>query len=382
MSSQEPRLIAHVIFRLQIGGLENGLVNIINGLPRDRFRHAVICIDTFTDFRERICSDDVPVIAINRKPGRDPGAFFRLLRVIRELRPDIIHTRNLAALDALLPAFIARVPFRIHSEHGRDMDNLDGSNAKQRILRKLHRPLVHRYIAVSPDLADYLRNEIRVDTRRIEQITNGVDTERFFPPRVMEDKCLELKDFCGDRLLIGTVGRLDHVKDQVNFVQAVATLFERRPELRGRLCLAIAGDGPARPDVKAALVDGALADVCWLPGGRSDVPQILRTLDLFVLPSLAEGISNTILEAMATGLPIVATRVGGNDILVRDGINGSLAPAANPRALADAIESYVDDADRRALSGEQSRRLAVEEFSLERMISRYQSVYETSATTT
>ncbi|MDJ0909462.1 MAG: TIGR03088 family PEP-CTERM/XrtA system glycosyltransferase [Woeseiaceae bacterium] len=375
MSQRQSRLVAHVIYRLHTGGLENGLVNIINNLPPDEFQHVVICIDTFTEFRRRIRSPDVPVIAVNKKPGRDPAAFFRLLKILRHYRPDIIHTRNLAGLDGLLPAFLARVPYRIHSEHGRDTDNLDGSNARHRLLRKLHRPLVHRFMAVSPDLAQYLEDDIGVRADRIEQIINGVDTERFFPANSDSDKCSELLSFSDGRLIVGTVGRLDGVKDQMNLVRSLGTLFDRRPELRDRLCIAIVGDGPSREEVEAAIADAELTDVCWLPGGREDIPAILRTYDVFVLPSLAEGISNTILEAMASGLPIVATRVGGNDLLVEDGVNGQIVPAADSDSLGSAIEAVVDDTELRNRRGEHSRRLVEEKFSLASMVDRYRSLY-------
>ncbi len=376
MSPRQSRLIAHVIFRLQTGGLENGLVNIINNLPSDEFQHVVICIDTFTEFRLRIMSADVPVIAINKKPGRDPAAFFRLLKTLRQYRPDIIHTRNLAGLDGLLPAFLAGVPYRIHSEHGRDTDNLDGSNARHRLLRKLHRPLVHRFVAVSPDLAEYLHDDIGVKAARIEQIINGVDIERFFPAGSDSDKCMDLLSFSGDRLVVGTVGRLDGVKDQVNFVRSIGALFDRRPELRNRICIAIVGDGPSKADVEAAIAAADLTEICWLPGGREDIPEILRTYDVFVLPSLAEGISNTILEAMATGLPIVATDVGGNDLLVEDGVNGQIVPAADSDSLGSAVEALVDDSGLRKQRGENSRRHAEEKFSLQTMVARYRRLYD------
>lgn len=375
MSQRHSRLVAHVIYRLQTGGLENGLVNIINNLPSDEFQHVVVCIDTFTDFRRRIRSPDVPVVAVNKKPGRDPAAFFRLLKILRHYRPDIIHTRNLAGLDGLLPAFLAGVPYRIHSEHGRDTDNLDGSNARHRLLRKLHRPLVHRFMAVSPDLARYLEHDVGVKADRIEQIINGVDTERFFPADSDGDKCLDLLNFSRGRLIVGTVGRLDGVKDQMNLVHSMTALLARRPELRDRLCVAIVGDGPSRAEVEAAIADDGLTDICWFPGGREDIPAILRTYDVFVLPSLAEGISNTILEAMATGLPIVATRVGGNDLLVEDGVNGQIVPAADSDSLSIAIELLVDDSGLREQRGRQSRRRVEEKFSLGSMVDRYRSLY-------
>ena len=175
---------------------------------------------------------------------------------------------------------------------------------------------------------------------------------------------------------MGTVGRLDGVKDQVNFVRSIAVLLARRPELRRRICIAIVGDGPSRAEVEAALADAGLTEIGWLPGGREDIPEILRTFDVFVLPSLAEGISNTILEAMATALPIVATDVGGNRSLVEDGVNGQVVPSADSDSLGSAIEALVDDSDLRKRRGENSRRYAEEKFSLQAMIERYGRLYD------
>jgi len=377
MQSNRPVLIAHVIFRLHIGGLENGLVNLINRLPAEKFKHVIICIDTFTDFRERIRGEDVQVFAINKAPGWDAGALLRILKLLRSLRPDIVHTRNLAALDALLPALLAGIRYRIHGEHGRDVNDLDGTNRKMQILRKLHRPLINRYIVLSRELDNYLRQKIGVSPDRISQRDNGVDTEIFFPSKEVVDRCKELDEYFGrDKFVIGTVGRLDSVKDQVNLVNAIKSLVDRQPGLRSKVRLAIIGDGPTMVSVESHLKKTGLNEIAWLPGSRDDIPAILRSFDIFVLPSLAEGISNTILEAMASGLPVVATNVGGNKELVVEGVTGQLVPAANPSALDDAIASYVYNERRCYHHGVAGRSRVLEAFSIDLMVEQYRSVYE------
>lgn len=377
MSQRQPYLIAHVIYRLHVGGLENGLVNLVNGLPENRFRHAIICVDDFTDFRKRIQRDDVEIIAIRKKPGTDLAALWRLYRVLRRLKPDILHTRNLAALDALFPAFLVGVHYRIHGEHGRDIDDVHGDNRKLQLLRRLHRPLVHKYIALSRDLANYLSSKVGVPASRIVQINNGVDTDLFHPPSVPDDRCGDLRHWHDEgKLIVGTVGRLEPVKDQMNLVSAFKALIAKYPELKNSVRLVIIGDGPTKAEIDSELTDSGIKDLVWLPGSRDDVPEILRSLHVFVLSSLAEGISNTILEAMASGNPVVATDVGGNHELVVAGETGQLVPAADPAALCDAIVAYLFDEQLRCSHGASGRDRAESLFSIERMIEKYGSVYE------
>jgi len=370
-----PPLIAHVIHHLHIGGLENGLINLVNRIPKERYRHAIICMDDYSDFRDRLQRDDVVVYAMHKKPGRDPAAKWRLYRLFRELKPDILHSRNLSGLDALLPAMLAGVRHRLHGEHGRDIDDLDGSNRKLQWLRRLHRPLVEHYIPLSRDLERYLVERIGVDSARITQIYNGVDTERF-KPATSGKAALPVGFSNDDAVVIGTVGRFQPVKDQLNLARAFIRLLDNNPELASRARLVMIGDGPLRDTVLDTLKAAGYGELVWAPGPRNDVNTLLPAMDLFVLPSLAEGISNTVLEAMACGLPVVATAVGGNPELVEDGICGRLLPAADSEVLADTLRQYLADPQRLASEGTASRERAVERFSLDAMVDRYLSVYD------
>lgn len=369
-------LVAHIIHRLDVGGMENGLVNLINAIPPQRYRHAIICLTEYTDFRSRIRRPDVEYFALHKRPGKDIGVYARLWRVLRRLRPDIVHTRNLPALDCLVPAALAGVGARVHGEHGRDMIDLDGSNRKYSLLRRLLRPLVHRYIPVSRDLETWLHQGIGVPVRRIERIYNGVDTEKFSPApggRVP----LPVAGFAPpDAIVIGTVGRMEAVKDQTTLARAFVRLLDLAPEYRHRLRLAIVGDGPLRAEAMQQLARAGAAALAWMPGTRNDIPELLRGFDIFVLPSVAEGISNTILEAMATGLPVVATRVGGNPELVAEGVTGALVPSADPEAMAAALLAYVRDPKQIRQHGVAGRRQVEDNFSLNAMVQHYISVYD------
>ena len=369
-------LIAHVIYGLKTGGVENGLVNLINHMPVERYRHAIVCITDYSDFRLRIRRPDVECYALHKPPGKVPGFYVKVWRLLRRLHPQIVHTRNLTTLVTQVPAMLAGVPVRIHGEHGRDMLDLDGSNVKYQRVRRMMRPFVHGYIALSRDLEAYLVNKIGVARPRLTQIYNGVDTEVFRPAQPRRAN-LPVEGFAAaDCVIVGTVGRLQAVKDQVTLVRAFVGVLERRPDLRSHLRLAIIGDGALRQPCLEILAQAGLRDLTWLPGERTDVARLMQGFDVFVLPSLAEGISNTILEAMATGLPIVATRVGGNAELVEEGRTALLVPADDPAAMATAIETYADDATKRAQHGRAGRALAESRFSLPAMVRGYLEVYD------
>jgi len=179
-----------------------------------------------------------------------------------------------------------------------------------------------------------------------------------------------------DSIVIGTVGRLQTVKDQLTLTRAFVRLQTLTPEVRERLRLVIVGDGPLLGDVREILRTAGVSHLAWLPGAREDVPAILRGMDIFVLPSLAEGISNTILEAMACGLPVVATRVGGTPEIVSEGVTGLLVPPDDPEAMAQRIQMYIRDDELRQRHGGAARESVVRHFSLDRMMQHYVDVYD------
>lgn len=376
MSEERRPLILHVIHHLYIGGMENGLVNLVNRLPESRFRHAIACVDDYSDFRSRISRGDVEVIALNRsKIGvwRMRRAAFELCG---RLRPAVVHTRNLSGLDALLPVRLAGVRHCVHGEHGWDMSDLHGDHWKPALLRRVHRPLIDRYVTVSKHLARYLAERIGVPSERITWIPNGVDTERF-RPRAMNDARALPRGFADeDSIVVGTVGRIQAVKDQASLVRAFVEAGRRHPTLARRLRLAIVGDGPLLGELRALTKQCGIEALTWLPGAIQDVSSVLRAFDIFILPSLAEGISNTILEAMASGLPVLATAVGGNVEIVEDGRTGRLFAARDIPSLARLIAEYATDESLRAPHAHAARQAAIERFGIDRMVEQYGAIYE------
>lgn len=369
-------LIAHVIFRLDVGGLENGLVNLINRIPVNRFRHAIVCLTHHTDFRRRIRRDDVPVFALHKPPGNSLLTLVRLWSLLRKLQPDIAHTRNLAALEGSLPAALAGVPVRIHGEHGRDLSDLDGSNLSYQRVRRFFKPFVHHYVALSKDLERYLQGPIHVPHAKIAQIYNGVDAA-VFRSNGQQREPLPMAGFApDDAFVVGTVGRMQSEKDPLNLARAFVALHRSMPPGARPLRLVMVGEGPLRAQVAEYLREAGVADLAWLPGERGDVAQIMRSLDLFVLPSLAEGISNTILEAMASGLPVVATAVGGNPELIAQGRTGALVPPADAEKLAAAMREYALNTEIVQNHGRAARVEIEQRFGLDVMVKNYMDLYD------
>jgi sugar transferase (PEP-CTERM/EpsH1 system associated) len=364
------------MYRFDVGGLENGVANLINHLDPRSYRHAVIALTEVTSFRERIKRNDVQFFGLRKPPGHGFKIYPALYRLFRQLRPTIVHTRNLAALEATVPAWAAGVPVRIHGEHGRDLGDFDGSNRKYQLTRRLYRPFVTQYITVSRDLASYLTQKVGIPERHVEQIYNGVDLQRF----KLDSQRRPTVDGCPftdpGTFIIGHVGRMEVVKDQLTLARAFVRALQLAPEQRHRLRLVMVGDGSLRAEVRALLDRAGLDALAWLPGQRSDIQAVLRGFDCFVLPSRGEGISNTILEAMASRLPVIATNVGGNVELVEPGRTGELVPAADAESMANAILTYAREPHRAHQAGEAGRARVERLFSLEAMIARYKDLYD------
>ncbi|MDR1708117.1 MAG: TIGR03088 family PEP-CTERM/XrtA system glycosyltransferase [Candidatus Accumulibacter sp.] len=374
-ASRQAPLVVHVVYRFDVGGLENGVVNLINHMPAGAYRHAVVALTEITDFRRRVEREDVEFIALAKPPGHALRLYPRLFRLFRRLRPAIVHTRNLSALEAVVPARAAGAAACIHGEHGRDVGDLDGSNRKYQWLRRLYRPFVTYYIALSRDLEHYLTGKVGVPAARVCQIYNGVDTRRFRPADAR--RAIAGCPFVGENLwLVGTVGRMQTVKNQTGLAEAFVLALERSPELAASLRLVMVGEGPLREASRAILERAGCAHLAWLPGERDDVPEVLRGLDCFALPSLAEGVSNTILEAMASGLPVLATDVGGNAELVANGKTGRLVPPGDAPALAAEIAALAARREEARQLGRAGREAAERGFSLAAMVDRYRELYD------
>ncbi len=360
--------VVHVVHSLSVGGTENGVVNLVNAMGPG-VRHTVIALTHAGPLAARLPAS-VAVFALGKRRGWDLPAMARLARLLRRLRPDIVHSRNWASLDAVPIARLVRVPVVVHGEHGREITDPQGLNPRRNRVRRLVAPLVTQFIAVSDDLRGWLVGRVGIPGARVMTIHNGVDAARFSPEaRPQARRALEVSP---DTVVLGTVGRLDPVKDHVGLVDAFARVAAEHPAA----ILVLIGDGPCRAAVEARVAaTGLAAGRVRLLGQRLDVAALLAGFDVFALPSLAEGMSNTILEAMAAGLPVVATRVGGSPEMVEDGVTGTLVPPGDPARLAEALGRYAGDAHLRSLHGKAGRERILAEFDLSAMAERHLALY-------
>jgi sugar transferase (PEP-CTERM/EpsH1 system associated) len=367
--------ICHLVWSFRTGGLENGVVNLINQLDPQQFKHSIVCLTDYdADFIKRIQVTNVKLYSLHKRPGQDPRSFVRAYKLLRQLQPDVCHSRNIAALEYQLCAWLARVPLRIHGEHGWDIKDLAGVNKKYIWLKRFFKRFVNQYVCLSKEGKAYLQQKIKVPSSQLNLICNGVDTEKFSPKaRAQSSLPPSLRD--SQRMIFVSVGRMVPVKNHPLLVSAYIELCQQDAAFKEQTALVIVGDGTARTELMNQLQHAGLDAQSWLPGNRDDIASILVGCSVFVLPSLAEGISNTILEAMASGLAIIASKVGGNPDLVEDGSNGWLFESQNLTALKQRLYHCYQQPAQLQQSCQRARNAAVLHFSIQSMVSRYQALY-------
>lgn len=374
-----PPLVAHLVDSLDSADAENGLLNLIRHLPPERYRHTILCLRDQGEYEAGLREQGVEILKLHQ---RSEGALrglanaLRLYRVLRRLQPDLIHTRNRSGLPAQLVAALAGVRLRVHAEHGRDLSPPARASRRGRLLRRLLRPLVDHYIAVSGELEEWLVEAIGAEPARVSQIPNAVDSVQFHP-RLGPAAAVGPPGFMHDGVfVIGSVGRMEDSAGHLTLVDAFLRLIASPHQAHQRLRLMIVGDGPARSECQAMLNRAGAGARAWLPGARADTAQLLRAMDLFVSPSLREGRANPILEAMASGLPVVATAVGCNAELVHAGFTGILVPPLSAELLAAAVSDYCRIPEMAARHGARARSQVIARHSMPAMARDYLAVYD------
>jgi sugar transferase (PEP-CTERM/EpsH1 system associated) len=354
----------HVVYALQPGGMEFGVLKLVNGLSPDRIANAVCSTNPAGDMKA-LLQPNAALFELRRRAGNDPRLVRDLYRLFKRERPDIVHTHAWGTLvEGLLAARMAGVPVVVHGEHGTLQ-----LRARQRWVQRRAWAAADQVLSVSSRLAERMAAETRFPLDRIRVIRNGVDLTRFGGRnRAAARAALQLD--AGTRVAVA-VGRLVPVKDHSSLLEA-AELMARQS--RG-FTLLLAGDGPLRSALTERANALGLSDFVRVLGHRADIEVVLNAADVFVQSSVSEGLSNTILEAMASALPVVATRVGGADEMVEQGVTGLLVEPSSAPALAAALGSLLFDAPRARTMGEAGRIRAESEFSLGGMMRRYEALY-------
>jgi L-malate glycosyltransferase len=307
----------------------------------------------------------VQVFELDRRDGNDPRLVWQLYRLFRRERPDIVHTHSWGTLvEGIIAARLARVPAVVHGEHGTLQ-----LQARQKWLQPRIWSRADQVLSVSTRLAERMSRETGFPLSRIQIITNGVDCRRF--TRVTSREARATLNLPAEAVVVGTIGRLVPVKDHASLLKAVRLLGER-----GLVPIVlIAGEGPLKDQLLGQAAALGLQSQLRLLGHRPDVESVLSAMDLFVLSSVSEGLPNTVLEAMAAGLPVVSTQVGGAEEVVEDGVTGLLVPSQSVDQLATAMAALLADPGRRASMGAAGRRRVTSMFSLSETVLRYHDLY-------
>lgn len=343
-----PRLLLLVTLA-EVGGAQTYLMLLVPGLVRD-FDVTVAAWGPgpLRASVEAAGAAYVPLEHVRRSisPVHDPLAILELVRLCRSVRPDIVHANSSkAGVLGRLAAWIARVPVRIFTVHGWAFAQYDGFASRLYLwLDRLVRPLTTGFICVSE----------RTRAAGVEART-CVPARTTVIPNAVDVASARRSALSGRPPRLVSVGRLKEPKDFVGLVHALA-------RVDAPFRAALIGDGPDRPAVETAIAEHGLGDRIELLGERDDVPAQLAASDVFVLSSLSEGMPIAVLEAMGAGLPVVASAVGGVPELVVDGETGTLVPAGDVAALADALQRVLADSDLRAQYGAAARARALERF--------------------
>jgi glycosyltransferase involved in cell wall biosynthesis len=356
-----------VVLSLTPGGTERLVIELSRGLHRT---HAMIvcCLDERGAWAQELEHEGVPVVTIGRRPGFRPDVGKRIAQLAAAQQIDLLHCHHYSPFIYGSMSRWWRSRPVIFTEHGRTSDA--PASRKRRLANQLFGRIPERIFAVSRDLKAHMVRE-GFDASRIDVIYNGIE-----PGRAADEVSrARARAFLGSgpgELLIGAVGRLDPVKDLGTLLEALTHLGSRFAAAR----VVFIGDGAAREQLERRASELNVTSRVTFLGYRQDIRTLLPGLDVYANTSVFEGVSLTILEAMATGLPVVATRVGGTPEVVVDGESGLLVPARDPRALANALDAVLSDNALRRRLGGGARARVEQQFSLARMISDYASVYE------
>lgn len=367
--------IGLIVHTFETGGIERHVAKLASRLDRRRFQPVIICLERSGAAAQWIETDDVPIIELNKKPRNDLGLVFRLARTLRTERLDVVHSHNWGTLlETALARRWAGTPVHVHAERGTVLGQVEPRGPRMRLRKLAMAWAVKRATAVVSNAEAVARRAALaagIALERVQVIPNGLD-----PPRMPAEQ--DIKDWRGrfsipdDALLVGSVGRLAAVKNFGDAVKAVARLRGTGPQVH----LLLVGDGPERAALERLARELDIWQRVHFAGWRQDVAAALAAMDVYVNCSVSEGMSQSVVEAMAMGLPLVVTDVGDSALLVGgDCACGLIVAPGDPVSLAGAIEKLVDVPALRQVFRESARARFAERYSFDRMLSSYESLY-------
>ena len=374
--------ITHFVESLDRGGLERVVIDLVRAQRDAGYRCQVVCLFEAGALAPELAELGVPVVSCGKRRGLDLRALLRARRFLRTHATEVLHTHN--AISHYYAVLASRgLPLRrvVSTRHGMGATraaaqrNSRGRTWRDDRLEWLYgksMAFTHAVAAVCETARREFQQRADLPARKIVAIPNGIHVDRFEPASA--DARQRLRQALGlpeGTRLAGFVGRLTWAKDHATLLHAFRQVQQQLPES----ALVLIGDGPLRPALEAlAQAEGMVERVVFL-GDRNDIHSLLRGLDLFVMSSVTEGYSIALLEACASALPIVATRVGGNPEIVRDGINGTLVEAGEPAALAAAMVAILGNEARARSMGQTGRDWVLQHGSFRTMAERYTEIY-------
>lgn len=373
-----PLKVLHVVHAFQTGGAERVVLNLINSSSPD-IGNFVCSLTGPNDLARQLPIVGVPFRCLDKRPGNDPAVVATLARIIDQSGIDVVHCQGWGTyLEALVAAklFARSRPALIFAFHGKSIEEVRcGIPLRQRLAQRAACWLTDAYVAPAESMAaDYARS-IGIRQERIRVIYNGVDTSRFVPGSGCGSAVRESFGIGATEFVVGFVGRLDPVKDVRGLVTTFSMFLRSRERFAGTARLLVIGDGQELLAAQRTAAElGALARVVFA-GSREDVDRCMAAMDVYLQPSFYEGHSLTLLEAMASGLPVVSTAVGGTPELVASGRNGHLHLPGDYAAMASSLVELQDSPWLRRTIGASARRAVEERFSLTAMVSGYERLY-------
>jgi glycosyltransferase involved in cell wall biosynthesis len=358
--------VAHILRSLEFGGAEKLVVDLA-GLQKesDRIEPELVCLESLGPLHGEAGRRGLPCILIGSGGVRYLSGIGRMRSHFSRTKPDIVHTHNfLSHVHAAPAARLAGIPV-VHTKHGRAVMSFAWSKRFRRFLYQL----ADRIVVVSNETGESFLAKSGVAPERVTVIHNGIDTGRF--AGVDRNGARQDLRINGDAIVFGAVSRLDPVKDHLTMIEA----FKKISRTCARCLLVIVGDGPERGTIERKVEELGLGGAVKLEGFSAEVPKYLASFDLFLQPSTEEGLSLTILEAAAAGVPVVASSVGGTGEIIEDGKTGMLVLPQDVEALADVMRRFVEDPAPFRDMARRARKNVEERFSLAGMAAAYEALY-------
>jgi sugar transferase (PEP-CTERM/EpsH1 system associated) len=368
--------ITHILSKMDIGGLENGVVSICNGLNRELFQPSICCVKGGGAMLQRL-SSDIHVDILNCKEGKSPLRLYQMLRSLKRQNPDIVHTHawGQCSFEGILGAKLSGIPIVINGEHG-----LFFKKWHQKFIQRILSLFCNNILSVSTSLKKEVNKELGIPLHRITAIYNGVDTDKFNGQYDNSKIIEEINNNYGltlgqNTFIIGSIGSLKAIKNQQMLIEAM-NIITNGNNGKNNICVLIVGNGPDQKALEALSEHYNLKNKVAFIGTRRDIPQLLSLMHVVVSTSISEGLSNVLLESMASGVPVIATDCDGSLEIIENELNGFIVPKKSVQSLAELLIGLSQNPNKAAAIGQNARRFIEKYFSLYKMVSDYETLYQ------